>query len=176
MAVVLAVLAVSLHVFVVDPGRAAIAAARTELERESAAAQHRIVLAPPATEQQQLQLLQNLLRQSPEADELVRRMAALAQAEQIALAQGDYQQQFHSTTQVLQVHITQPVRASYPQLRRYIESVLRSIPNASLDQIAARRDNVGQTQLETRLRWSFWMQRVVSSASPAKAPPKEAMQ
>jgi hypothetical protein len=30
------------------------------------------------------------------------------------------------------------------------------MPYASLDQIAARRENVAQAQLEVRLQWSFW--------------------
>jgi hypothetical protein len=89
---------------------------------------------------------------------LVRRMAALAEAQQIAVQQADYQQQAHPALQVTQWHITQPVRATYPQVRRYIESVLRAIPNASLDQVTVRRDNVGQSQLEVRLRWSLWVQ------------------
>lgn len=174
MAMALSAVAISLHVFVMEPGRAAVASARTELERESTEVRQRVV-APPTTEQQQLQALQTLLRASPEAEQLIRKMSALAQAEQIVLVQSDYHRQFHSATQVVQVQISQPVRASYPQLRRYLEAVLREIPNASLDQIAARRDNVSQSQLEARLRWSFWIQ-PASPSPPAKALTREASQ
>lgn len=158
LAVAGAVLAFVIHFFVFEANSMALATAQADLAQGSATALRLTTAAPTETEQQQVQTLQTVLRQSPEADELVRKMAALAQAEQIALPQSDYQQQYHGATQVIQVRVTQPVHASYSQLRRYIESVLRGIPNASLDQIAARRDNVGQSQLEARLRWSFWIQ------------------
>jgi hypothetical protein len=143
---------------VLRPLHATLAATQAELAREQSATATQRDQVEPMSEAQELAALQALLRASPEAPELVRRMSALAQAERISLQQGDYQQQMHSTTRLVQVHVTQPVRASYPQLRRYVESVLRTMPNASLDQVAARRENVGQAQLEVRLRWSFWTQ------------------
>jgi hypothetical protein len=113
-----------------------------------------------------LQVLQTLLQQSPETGEIVRRMATLARAEQITLTQADYKQQPIAGIGVTRVQIMQPVRASYPQLRRYIEAVLAATPNASLDQVVAKRDNVGQTQVEARLTWSLWVAR---RAEPAPA-------
>ncbi len=112
--------------------------------------------AVPGGESQQVAALQAALR-AADTTELVRRMAVLAQAQNIALLQSEYQVQQHAAVDVVQLHIAQPVRASYPQLRRYIESVLREMPNASLDQVSARRENVGQEQLEVRLRWSLWV-------------------
>lgn len=149
----------TMHWMVLQPLRATLAATRAELAQEQATANTRPAPAEPLSEGQELAALQAVLRASPEPAELVRKMAALAQAEQITLQQGDYQQQVHTATRLVQVHVTQPVRANYPQLRRYVESVLRTIPNASLDQVAARRENVGQAQLEVRLRWSFWIQK-----------------
>jgi hypothetical protein len=175
MAVVLAVLAAVIYFLWVEPEHQALVRARLELAQESVAAPRTSAPMAVASEQQELQALQSVLQQSPSPDKLVRKMETLAQAEHIVLAQSDYQQQFHSATQVTQVRIMQPVRASYPQLRRYIEAVLRTIPNASLEQIAARRDNVGQSQLETRLRWSFWMQ-ASSTVDLRKKSPAEGMQ
>jgi Trp operon repressor len=123
--------------------------------------------------QQRLQALRAALSPPSETHKLVRRMVALAQAEQINVAQSEYQQQVNAGIGVTRVQISQPVRASYPQLRRYIEAVLQSMPNASLDQVVARRDNVGQTHVEARLKWSLW-----TSAAPAPAsgtPRKEGM-
>jgi hypothetical protein len=99
-----------------------------------------------------------LIDASPSGEELVARMVKLAEQEGIALPQSEYQQRVLSGgSSVAQLQITQPVRATYPQLRRYVEAVLRAIPNASLDQLAARRENVGQPQLEARLRWTLWL-------------------
>lgn len=153
----LAVTAALAHWVVLRPARAALAQTQTELAQEQAATRTLTARLEPISEKQQLVALQAALG-SADPIRLVGQMAVLAKAEQINLQQGDYQQQVHATTQVIQVHVTQPVRASYPQLRRYIESVLRTIPNASLEQVAARRENVGQSQLEVRLRWSLWIQ------------------
>ncbi|ROZ79742.1 hypothetical protein [Ramlibacter sp. WS9] len=149
----------AMQLMLLHPLRARLAVTQAELAHERSAASTKRVTVEPLSEGQELAVLQAVLRASPEPAELVRKMSALAQAEQITLQQGDYQQQLHTTTRLMQVHVTQPVRASYPQLRRYVESVLRTVPNASLDQVAARRENVGQAQLEARLRWSFWIQK-----------------
>lgn len=174
LAAVVALAALALHVGALVPTQAALQSAQADLAREQklALALPAVTAAAPLSEQQQLAALQALLRQSPETGELVRKMAALAQAEQIVLAQSDYQQQYNSTTQLLQVQITQPVKAGYPQLRRYIEAVLRALPNASLDQITARRDNVGQAQVEARLKWSIWLP--AAAVSPRARPAGEA--
>jgi hypothetical protein len=157
-AFVLALLAVALEVAVSQPARAALAATQAELARASSAGDARRAT-EPASELEQVAGLRTALRGSAEPAELVQRMAALADAEQIALPRGEYQQQVHRATEVTQVQVSQSLRASYPQLRRYVEAVLRAIPNASLDQVSARRDNVGQSQLDVRLRWSLWTQR-----------------
>jgi hypothetical protein len=102
---------------------------------------------------------------APDVTAAVERMLALAQAAGIELAQADYQHAGHPALQLTQTQIAQPLRASYPQLRRYLESVLRELPHASLDQVSARRDTVAQGQLEVRLKWSLW------GPAPASAPP-----
>jgi hypothetical protein len=167
-ALLLAVAAGAMHWAVLQPLHASVIAAQAELAQEQSTATARQTTGEPLSEGQELAALQAVLRASPEPAELVRRVAALAQAEQITLQQSDYHQQAHAATRLVQVHVTQPVKAGYPQLRRYIESVLRTIPNASLDQVAARRENVGQAQLEARLRWSFWIQKD-SAVSPEEA-------
>lgn len=151
------VLATSCHYAAFLPTTAALREVEAELARLELRRSAEPAAAPPASEQQRLEALQKALRSDQDSTELIRRMSELARAEQIELAQGDYQQQYHASTQILQVQITQPVRASYPQLKRYIESVLRTTPNVSLDLVAARREKVSQTQLDVRLRWSLWI-------------------
>lgn len=152
----LALATAALNWIVLQPARSAVLATQAELARELAVAHNKANAQEPPPEKQHLAALQATLKGSPDPAQLLQQMSTLAQAQQINLQQGEYQQQFHPNTQVMQVQVSQPVRASYPQLRRYVESVLRTIPNASLDHVAARRENVSQSQLEVRLRWSFW--------------------
>lgn len=155
LAALVGLFAVALHFAVFVPARTALVAGHTELAQATLNTSKPNHL--PATEEQQLEALRATLRTDAEPADLIRKLGELARTEQIALSQGEYQQKFHSKAQLLQVQVSQPVKTSYPQLRRYIEAVLRTMPNASLDQIQARRDNVAQAQLEVRLRWSFWL-------------------
>lgn len=159
-AAVLAGAAILGHRMILQPERQGHESAQLELaqeqQRQFARASGSVPSRPPDA-QERLQALQAVLRQPAETSEMVRRMAALAQAEQINLAQSDYQQQVNAAIGLTRVQVSQPVRASYPQLRRYVEAVLRALPNASLDQIVARRENVGQTQVEAQLKWSLWV-------------------
>lgn len=155
-AVVLCFVALSLHLGMLPPARARLAVARAELSRA--------VTQPPSeadsattTDQAQVQSLQDALRGRSDPAALIRKLATLARDANITLTQSEYQQQLHSSVHVVQIQVTQPVRASYPQLKRYIESVLLAMPNASLDQIAARRESVRQSELEVRLVWSLWI-------------------
>lgn len=177
LAAVGALSALATYMMVLQPGQQLLGAAQIELAREQAllaSPAKRSTSNQPQDSQQRLQALQTVLQTSAETAELVRKMAALAQAEQINLAQGEYQQQINASTGVTRMQISQPVRASYPQLRRYVEAVLVAIPNASLDQIVAKRDNVGQAQAEARLKWSLWTYKAPAPA-PSAAGRKEGM-
>lgn len=122
---------------------------------------------PDEAEAKRLQAVRALLRSDAQPAQLIAQLHALATAAQLQVAQSDYSRHVHPGTGLVQVVVQQPVRASYAHVKRYIESVLREHPNASLDQIAARRENVGQTELEVRLRWTFWIDVGASGPVPA---------
>jgi hypothetical protein len=166
-AAVLAMAAVLLHAGFLLPAQAELAEAQAEL---AAASRDRRTPAPepgPSSEEQQVQAVRSALSATIDSTEVIRRMGELARAEQIAVSQAEYQRQAHESG-LLQLHVSQPVKATYPQIKRYVENVLRTMPYVSLDQVGARRDNVGQAQLEARLRWTIWM------APPARDVPTEA--
>lgn len=151
------------------PAHERLARARGELASAAAGARAQPVGAAPASEQEQLAALRANLDAPTDAAELIGRLHALARAERITLAQGEYRQQMHADTGLLQLQVTQPIKAGYPQLKRYIEAVLHSMPYASLEQITARRESVTQAQLEVRLRWSFWCYQPPAASSTSFA-------
>jgi hypothetical protein len=156
----------------VKPSRELLVTAKFELGREQerlAVPAHVKPMDRDLNNPERLGALQATLRPYADAGELVRKMASLAQAQQINLSQSDYQLQGSSTIGVSRVQITQPVRASYPQLRRYIEHVLQAVPNASLDQVTIGRDNVTQSHVEARLKWSLWLHQPPIHAAEASA-------
>lgn len=147
---------VVLHLAVLHP----LQQARDSLELELAhglAVPPRPAATPESTTAERAAALRAMLQEAPAATELLQQMSVLAAAQEIQLPQGEYQQRLHPANGILQVQVSQPVRASYPRLRQYVESVLRTMPNVSLDQVAAHRESIGQTELEVRLRWSLWL-------------------
>jgi hypothetical protein len=161
LAAALALSAVAWYLLSVRPTRQLYEAASAELIQARAG--------PPAAREpeadaseegpRRLQAIRVILQSGPEPNELLRKMASVAKHEQIALAQADYQHHVDTAIGVIRVQISQPLRATYPQLRNYLESVLTTVPSASLDQVVARRENVTQAQLEARLKWSLWIYR-----------------
>lgn len=157
LAALLAVAAAAIHMAALAPTRAAVADAREQLAHTAEAGASRPAPAAPRNEAQQLQAARDVLPAASEATAQIGQLEALARSQQIALTQADYAQRTHAAIGMVQLQVTQPIKAGYPQVRRYIEAVLRAMPNVSLDQVVARRDNVAQSQLEVRLRWSMWL-------------------
>lgn len=159
---------VLLHLAVHLPLQQARASAELELA-DALAVPPRPLPTPESTTAERVAALRAMLQEAPAATELLQQMAVLAAAQEIQLPQGDYQQRLHPANGLLQLQVSQPVRASYPRLRQYVESVLRKMPNVSLDQVAAHRESIGQTELEVRLRWSLWLMPSIP-AEPLRQP------
>lgn len=135
---------------------AALTQTQRALAQERASAPAARTPAHSGDEAAQLSALQAVLTASPAPDEVARHMAALSLSQGIAWAQGEYRPQWHADTQTTQWQVTQPVLATYPQLRQLIDAVLRAHPNVSLDQVTLQRDDTTQSLVEVRLRWSIW--------------------
>ena len=67
-----------------------------------------------------------------ESGEQVQRIYRLAAANQVTVAQADFQLD-GDVSGIERLQISIPTKASYPQLRRFLEACLRELPNASLD-------------------------------------------
>ncbi|MFD0668900.1 hypothetical protein ACT80S_14365 [Ramlibacter sp. MAHUQ-53] len=153
---------------VLPPGQAALAEAEAQARRDHAIRLARRPAAGhlPPQEASGPQDLQALLAAAPEPQAQLRTLAARAEAAQVQLARADYQRRAVPGVPLVQWQVSQPVRARYPQLREYIEAVLRALPTASLDQVSMRRESVGADELEARLRWSLWLPGPVAALVP----------
>jgi hypothetical protein len=54
--------------------------------------------------------------------------------------------------------VTLPVRGAYPQLRNFVNAVLREFPIASIDALRFERHAVVDSQLDAQLRLTVWFQ------------------
>jgi hypothetical protein len=98
----------------------------------------------------------------------VRQIVALAKSHGVVLTQSEFQTITEGHGGLRQVQITLPVRASYPQLRAFVETVLRQLPMVSVDQIALKREAIVQASVEVRLKLSVWVDPRKVTASTAR--------
>lgn len=108
-----------------------------------------------------------------ESTDMVRRLLSLTQ-EELRWTQAEFSQLHDSPLGLVRLQISVPVSGTYPRLQSAIERALVAMPNLSIDQILFKRQQVGQEQLEARIRMSLWLQsspttpRVVDGIAVAK--------
>lgn len=95
------------------------------------------------------------LRPRSQADEQVQRLYEIAGQAQVTITQADFQMSGQGNA-IERLQIDIPTKAGYPQLRRFLEALLVALPNASLDKLSFKRNQVGDAQVEARVYLSLW--------------------
>ena len=113
--------------------------------------------------------LQRIGYAETELSGILRAISALAKAEGIVLGQSAFQTSVEPHGGLRQVQITLPMAATYPQLRRFAESVLRQLPGVSVDQFGLKREAIAQGRADARLKLSVWLD-PHKVAAPAAVP------
>lgn len=171
LAIVAALLASGLHFQA--QARAHAQAQRTAELRKPAARDHTAAPEPDGQAGTAQSAAQSLSKRFPPANEALQQLqqlASLATREHLVIDRSDYAQQQDSVTGLSRLQLSQPVHGPYASLRTYLQAVLDSAPNISLDHASFRRDNVGKADVEAQLRWSLWFASVaVAPAKPASA-------
>jgi len=109
-----------------------------------------------------------------ELSSVLRSLAQIAKAQGLILAQSDFQTVSDSHGGLRQVQLTLPVNATYPQLRRFVEEVLRQQHGVSVDHLGLKRETVSQGQIDGRLKLSVWIDpfKTVSTSAHNLGPDK----
>lgn len=106
--------------------------------------------------------LQDLHRQlpaQPQATEAIERLYALARAEKITLARGEYALGVDPKTRLARYQILLPLRGSYPQIRRFLHALLGQMPALVLEDIDLQRKRIGDSELTGRIRMTLYLSR-----------------
>lgn len=90
------------------------------------------------------------------APEAVRAIARSAHAGGITLEQGEYRL-VSDQGALLRYEITLPVRASYPQVRRFIARVLFQLPNAALDGVTFEKHKAAEAVVDAKVRFTLYV-------------------
>jgi len=86
----------------------------------------------------------------------IERLIDLAKEHQLDIAQAEYQMGGDRRDILESLQITLPLEGDYPSVRRWIEDVLRALPNASVDRIGFERSAVSTSRIVARVKLTLW--------------------
>ena len=137
-------------------------AARTPLPPQPAP-----VAAPPSSDQNLAQF-RATLGDPRGVERQLKQVFALAGRHGLTLQQGEYRATRERNAKLVAYQVNLPVKGSYGAIWQFAMDVLRAIPHASLDDVAFRRDSVGDAGVEARLRLTLYL--AERAPAPGAAP------
>ncbi|MBI2276137.1 MAG: pilus assembly protein PilO [Dechloromonas sp.] len=127
---------------------------------QAASVQARVDSGEPLVPQTPEALQTAFYRDFPAQDEITRwveRIYDAAAAERLSLARGEYVLTPVKDTRLNRYQITLPVRGDYGQIRRFIAAAQAAVPNLALDELSLQRQEIGEAQVDARIRLSLYL-------------------
>ena len=87
----------------------------------------------------------------------VKTLFRLAAKSGLVLRQGEYKRGYDRNAMLHTYQVNLPVKGSYAQVWQFAFLALRALPFASLDDVSFRRDAIGETAVEGRVRLTFYL-------------------
>ena len=115
--------------------------------------------APPEPAGERLAAFHRSLPAQALATEAIDRIFAAAEGEQLSLARGEYALVIDPEPGLARYQILLPVRGTYPQLRRFLGAALDAVPALGLEDVDFQRKQIGDTELEARIRMTLYLSR-----------------
>lgn len=114
-------------------------------------------VAPPPSSDQNLAQFQATLGDPRGVERQLKQVFALAARHGLTLRQGEYRATVDRNAKLVAYQVNLPLRGSYGAIWQFAMDVLRAIPHASLDDVALRRDTIGDADVEARLRLTLYL-------------------
>jgi hypothetical protein len=88
---------------------------------------------------------------------LTEKVVAAASAAGIALERGTYSLAPTRTGRLVRVRITFPVHARYPDIRRFVDTTLATIPGAAVDGLRLERKDIAAAEIDAEIRFALYL-------------------
>ena len=111
----------------------------------------------PVIANENLALFYATLGEKRYAEQQVKTLFGIAAKSGLSLSQGDYKAGYDRNARLHTYQVTLPVKGSYGQVWSFGLTALRAIPYASLDELSFKRENIGDAQIEARLRLTLYL-------------------
>jgi hypothetical protein len=92
-----------------------------------------------------------------DVEEGVKTLFRLAAKTGLVLRQGEYKRGYDRHAKLHTYQVNLPVTGSYAQVWQFAFLALRALPFASLDDVSFKRDAIGETTVEARLRLTLYL-------------------
>ena len=132
-----------------------------ELKRENASLKIRIEQAaktgiPETGSQEELAQFYDFFADA-RLTESLNKLYAAAAVQKLVLEQGEYRIAPDKSGKLVRYQITLPVKGSYVQIRRFVAQSLAEVPVLALEDINFKRETIGATQLEARIKFTLFL-------------------
>ena len=124
-----------------------------------------VAAAPVATSSENLARFHATLGQQRHVEQQVKLLFDLAAKNGLQLAQGEYKSGYDKASRVATYQVTLPLKGSYAAVWQFALQALRAMPFASLDELSFRREQIADTQLEARVRLTFYLTDALSDSA-----------
>ncbi|MFA6971932.1 MAG: GspMb/PilO family protein [Gallionella sp.] len=88
----------------------------------------------------------------------IEKIFTLAHDQGISLDQGEYKLSSDKVGKLMRFQMSLPIKGEYPQIRKYLDSLLAEIPVVSLEHLQLERQKVGDPALEAKIRLALYME------------------
>lgn len=79
----------------------------------------------------------------------------VAAAQSLVLDKGEYALTRERDGRLLRYQLVLPVKAPYPKVRAFLESVLQEVPAAALESVTLQRESIAAAQVDAQLRFTL---------------------
>ena len=153
----LLVFAAAFYVFGVLPVQARLDSLEAERARLAAQLGGRGPGAGPATQGTQLVNFYSFFPTTRSLPELLRTIQQAAEAKGLHLDKGEYRLSHEGEFPLTRYLVTLPLRGGYGDVRGFVNEVLDTVPAAALEDLTLKREAIGDTQVEARVRFVLFL-------------------
>jgi len=101
--------------------------------------------------------LNSPLTPAKEINAAVLRLFSAAEENKLALLEGDYRLASSADARYRIYTISLPLKGNYPSIRAFLAQCLRNDPRLALDALEFRRDQIGDENLQVRVKLSLFV-------------------
>jgi hypothetical protein len=154
---VLIVFALAFYVLGSAPMRARIAALEAQRADLAARVGARGPGAQPVTERGQLANFYAFFPLMPAVPDLLGAIEHAAKSNGLRLEKGEYRLSQERGFPLARYQVTLPLQGSYGEVRGFVNAVLDAVPAAALEELALKREEIGEPLVEARVRFVLFL-------------------